>query len=228
MCTIILGYYLKFSFKERLRQMKTSEIASKYNIPEYDLNNYIKKHASFSIKENFWGDITIPDDIDIETLVQPLLIEKEARAQKIAEKKLRQQQEEHEQQLEEQKRQQAEHDRQEQIRQQKEELARKQKEEQYHLRIENLKAKNVEGYYEYKVISLLDVGGLFKGNSGRVNTEAMTQTLNELGIDGWHLVTAYSNELGKNALSGGAGGVLLGVNSTVDENILIFERFVKL
>ena len=25
----------------------------------------------------------------------------------------------------------------------------------------------------------------------------------------------------------GAGGVLLGVNSTVDENILIFERFVK-
>lgn len=56
----------------------------------------------------------------------------------------------------------------------------------------------------------------------------MTHTLNELGIDGWHLVTAYSNELGKNALSGGAGGVLLGVNSTIDENILIFERFVKL
>jgi hypothetical protein len=42
------------------------------------------------------------------------------------------------------------------------------------------------------------------------------------------LVTAYSNELGKNALSGGVGGALLGVNSTVDENILIFERFVKI
>ena len=55
----------------------------------------------------------------------------------------------------------------------------------------------------------------------------LAQTLNELGIDGWHLVTAYSNELGKNALSGGAGGVMLGVNSTVDENILIFERYVK-
>ena len=117
---------------------------------------------------------------------------------------------------------------QEQIHQQQEELARKQKEELYHVRIDNLKAKGVDGYYEYKVISLQDVGGLFRSNSGRVNVETMTQTLNELGIDGWHLVTAYSNELGKNALSGGAGGVLLGVNSTVDENILIFERFVKI
>ena len=96
------------------------------------------------------------------------------------------------------------------------------------MRVENLKTKGADGYYEYKVISMLDIGGLFKNNSGRVDTAAMTQTLNELGIDGWHLVTAYSNELGKNALSGGAGGVLLGVNSTVDENILIFERFVKI
>ncbi len=123
---------------------------------------------------------------------------------------------------------QEEHDKQDLVRQQEEELARKQKEEQYHLRIDRLKSKNIDGYYEYKVISMLDVGGLFTSNSGRVNTEAMTQTLNELGIDGWHLVTAYSNELGKNALSGGASGIMLGVNSTVDENILIFERFVKL
>lgn len=57
---------------------------------------------------------------------------------------------------------------------------------------------------------------------------SMTQVLNELGLDGWHLVTAYSNELGKNALSGGIGGVMTGVNSTIDENILIFERFVKI
>lgn len=208
--------------------MKSNEIASKYGVPEYDLNTYIKKHATFPIKETFWGDIIVPDDVDIESLVQGLLIEREEKAQKLAEKKLRQQQEEYEQQLEEQKKQQAEHDRQEQIRQQKEELERQQKEEQYHLRIKNLKEKNIDGYYEYKVISLLDIGGLFKSNSGRVDIESMTQTLNALGIDGWHLVTAYSNELGKNAMSGGAGGVLLGVNSTVDENILIFERYVKI
>ena len=119
-------------------------------------------------------------------------------------------------------------DAQDQIRQRQEAFAREEKEKQYHLRITRLKSQGIDGYYEYKVISMLDVGGLFQSNSGRVNTEAMTQTLNDLGIDGWHLVTAYSNELGKNALSGGAGGMLLGVNSTVDENILIFERFVKI
>jgi hypothetical protein len=119
-------------------------------------------------------------------------------------------------------------DAQDQMRQRQEALAREEKEKQYHLRITRLKSQGFDGYYEYKVISMLDVGGLFQSNSGRVNTEAMTQTLNDLGIDGWHLVTAYSNELGKNALSGGAGAMLLGVNSTVDENVLIFERFVKI
>ena len=96
------------------------------------------------------------------------------------------------------------------------------------MRLDNLRKQSFNGYYEYKVISLSDVSGLLKKNSGKVDIEAMTQTLNDLGLDGWHLVTAYSNELGKNALSGGVGGALLGVNSTVDENILIFERFVKI
>ena len=114
------------------------------------------------------------------------------------------------------------------MRQQREDAERKEKEAFYNLRLEYLKAQNIDGYYEYKVISLSDIGGLFRSNSGRVDTEKMAQTLNELGMEGWHLVTAYSNELGKNALSGGAGGAMLGVNSTVDENILIFERFVKI
>ncbi|MBR4888063.1 MAG: DUF4177 domain-containing protein [Clostridia bacterium] len=193
--------------------MKSSEIASKYGISsEYALNTYIKKHATFPIKENFWGDIILPDDIDIDNLVQGFYLEKE--------EKVKQQEEE--------KRQQEERDRKEWFRQQQEEFQRKQKEEQHRLQIEQLKAKNLDGYYEYKVISLSDIGGLFKSNSGRVDIVAMTQTLNELGIEGWHLITAYSNELGKNALSGGAGGVLLGINSTVDENILIFERFVRI
>lgn len=208
--------------------MKSLDVAMKYNIPPYKLVEYIKNHATFPLKETFWGDIIIPDDVNIESFIQSFFTWEDEYDQKLAENKLRQQQEKHAQQLEEQKKQQAEHDKQEQIRQQQEELARKQKEEQYHLRIKKLKEKNVDGYYEYKVISLLDVGGIFRSNSGRVDTETMTGTLNELGIDGWHLVTAYSNELGKNALSGGSGGVLLGVNSTVDENILIFERFVKI
>lgn len=80
--------------------------------------------------------------------------------------------------------------------------------------------------YEYKVISFDDIGGVFNRNSGRVDTNAMSQNLNALGQLGWHLVTAYSNELGKNALGGAIGGIGLGANATVDENILIFERVV--
>ena len=109
-----------------------------------------------------------------------------------------------------------------------EEQARKEREQQYHIRLSKLREAGQEGYYEYKVVSLLDEAGLFRSSSGKVNAIAMTNVLNELGLDGWHLVTAYSNELGKNALSGGVGGVMLGANSTVDENILIFERFVKI
>lgn len=195
----------------------TSEIARKYGLIEYELESYIKEHADFSFKKNFWGEISIPDDVDIETFIQPLLLRQKERDQKIIDNRLRQQQ-----------KQQEELDKQERVRQKEEELERKRKEEQYHLRLDSLKARNIDGYYEYKVISLQDIGGLFNSNSGKVDIEAMTQTLNELGIDGWHLVTAYSNELGKNALSGGVGGALLGVNSTVDENILIFERFVKI
>ena len=200
--------------------MKLLDIALKHDLDEDELYYFLKANATFPVKENFWGEVSIPDDVDILSLIQPLLQAK-------AEKELLRQQKEHQQLLEAQQKQQAELDQQEQLRQQQEAHDRKSKEEKYHLRISKLKEQNAEGYYEYKVISLLDIGGIFNSNSGRVDVAAMTQTLNELGIAGWRLVTAYSNELGKNALSGGAGGILLGANSTVDENILIFERFVK-
>lgn len=213
--------------------MTAMEIAKRFNLMPNEVTAFIQANASFPFKRNFQtGEISIPDDIDIESFMQPLLREKEEIAQKIAEKKLLQQEEIRRQQLEAHRQQleqrQAEYDRQEQTRQQQEELARKQKEAQYHLRIENLKAKNIDRYYEYKVIRLSDMARLFSTNSGRVDVASMTQILNELGIDGWHLVAAYSNEQGKNALTVGAGGVVLGLNSTVDDNILIFERFVKI
>ncbi len=94
-------------------------------------------------------------------------------------------------------------------------------------RFEKLSQIGLDGYYEYKVISLQDESGLFRRNSGRLDIDSMAETLNQLGAEGWHLVTAYSSELGKNMLSGGAGGAVFGSNSTVDEHILIFERFVK-
>jgi len=109
-----------------------------------------------------------------------------------------------------------------------EERLRREREEQHRVQLDRLKSQGIDGYYEYKVVSFSDISGLFSKDSGRVNTIAMTEALNLLGMDGWHLVTAYSNELGKNAFSGGVGSAILGVNSTVDENILIFERFVRI
>lgn len=67
--------------------------------------------------------------------------------------------------------------------------------------------------YEYLVIDMIDEGG-------KVNVASLQDKLNRYGQEGWHLVSAYSNELGKNALV--VAG--LGINSTADQNILILER----
>ncbi len=163
--------------------MKDYEIAAKYKMNIIEVKDAIEKYADFSYTKNIFGDITVPDTVNIDQFIQSLPEIKDTKE--------------------------------------------KERHEKHSLSISQLKNRGFDGYYEYKVVSLSDVGGIFKSNSGSVDTEKMTQTLNELGMDGWRLVTAYSNELGKNALSGGAGGALLGVNSTVDENILIFERFIK-
>ncbi len=183
--------------------MTVTELAKRFDLQPKDITAFVQANATFPVKRNFQtGEITIPDNVDIANFIAPLLgkayTEKQQKIASVVESKIEQ-----------------------------ERQARCQSEQEHIFAIEKLKKTGVEGYYQYKVISLLDIGGLFSSNSGRVNTETMTQTLNELGMEGWHLVTAYSNELGKNALSGGAGGFIMGTNSTVDENILIFERFVK-
>ena len=80
-----------------------------------------------------------------------------------------------------------------------------------------LKSNGHEGYYEYKVITVNDTKG------GGTNVYALSAELNELGRMGWHLRSAYTNELGVNSTS--VGG--FGVNSTMDQHVLILERFIK-
>ncbi len=89
-------------------------------------------------------------------------------------------------------------------------------------KVEKLKAFGLDGYYEYKVVSISDQ------NTGGLDTVDLENRLTTLGLDGWHLRCAYSNELGHNTSSGGIAGFSLGTNSTIDQNILIFERFVKI
>ena len=97
-----------------------------------------------------------------------------------------------------------------------EQVRQKAEQEKYQARINRLKATGRDGYYEYKVISLVD-------KKGAVDTERLMNELNDLGLDGWRLQCAYTNEIGKDALS--IAG--FGINATADQNILIFERFVK-
>lgn len=97
-----------------------------------------------------------------------------------------------------------------------EQARQKAEQEKYQARINHLKATGRDGYYEYKVISLVD-------KKGAVDTERLMAQLNDLGLDGWRLQCAYTNEMGKDSLQ--IAG--FGINATADQNILIFERFVK-
>lgn len=82
-----------------------------------------------------------------------------------------------------------------------------------------LRQRGMSGYYEYKVINISD-----RYVRGTVNVEKMSEDLNALGLEGWHLVTAYSNDLGVNAVS----AAHVGLNRSVSQNILIFERYVSI
>jgi len=88
-------------------------------------------------------------------------------------------------------------------------------------KLNSLKSKGYEGYYEYTTLSLVDNDG------GALSPYKITDLLNDYALDGWKLVSAYTNELGHNSSSNGFGGFSNGTNSTVDQHILILERFVR-
>lgn len=71
-------------------------------------------------------------------------------------------------------------------------------------------AHSVDGYYEYDVV-------LIKNDwDGAVAAQKLQEILNKYAAQGWKLHSVYSNELGKNSL--------LGINATVSQDVLIFER----
>ena len=98
------------------------------------------------------------------------------------------------------------------------EAARRQ--EIFNNRIANLKARGYDGYYEYMSLSLTD------DDAGGILTSGIDRRLNDLALDGWRLVSSYTNELGHNSTPGTAYSA--GSNATIDQHILILERFVKI
>lgn len=68
--------------------------------------------------------------------------------------------------------------------------------------------------YEYKVETIMDSAIL-----GKFDKEAVEKVLTEYATQGWHLHSSFSNEVGKNAA--------VGINATINQTILIFERCIK-
>lgn len=77
--------------------------------------------------------------------------------------------------------------------------------------------KNNAPKYEYVVETVTDRIG------GGIDLAAVDSVIQARARIGWRLVTIFTNELGKDALSMGR----LGVNSTIDQSILVFEREIK-
>lgn len=72
-------------------------------------------------------------------------------------------------------------------------------------------------YYEYDYIVIPNK------SDGSTDSEKISRIIEEHAFQGWKLITMYSNEIGKNALSVGGAGV----NITMCEDILLFERCIK-
>lgn len=68
--------------------------------------------------------------------------------------------------------------------------------------------------YEYAVECIKDSDVL-----GVLDIGLLEGTIMQYALNGWRLHTAFSSEIGKNAL--------LGINATVNQTILIFERCIK-
>ena len=86
-------------------------------------------------------------------------------------------------------------------------------------KLENLRRKGADGYWEYEVLSLRDL------TTGAVNVQKIKETLCRMGWDGWELVTAHSNEVGRTeqAISGSKDRL----NATISDTVLIFRRFCR-
>ena len=83
--------------------------------------------------------------------------------------------------------------------------------------LEEERIQSINPKYEYTTYYLYD------SVTGAIDQTKLNSVLNEYSSKGWRLVSATTNELGKNALT------LMGVNinSTVEVMVMIFERMIR-
>lgn len=88
----------------------------------------------------------------------------------------------------------------------------------YNARLEQIK-KNP--YYEYDYVAVPNK------SDGSTDKERIQEIIDSHAMQGWRLVTMYSNERGKNSIGVAVGGVGGGTNTTMCEDVMVFERCIK-
>ncbi len=76
-------------------------------------------------------------------------------------------------------------------------------------------------FYEYDYVVVPNM------SDGSTNKECIQEVIASHAMQGWRLVTMYSNELGKNSMDVAVAGVGGGTNTTMCEDVLVFERCIK-
>ena len=74
---------------------------------------------------------------------------------------------------------------------------------------------------EYDIVSILDK------EHGAVGGERMSEVITFHARMGWRLAFVVSNEIGHDSSMTELDGVSVGINSTIDQNVLIFERRIQ-
>ena len=129
--------------------MTVMEIAKTYDLLPKDVTAFIQANATFPVKRNFQtGEISIPDDVDIQSFIAPLW-DKVHPGEREKANRIAQQQREAAEKATQQKRLAAERATQEQraateLRLHQEDLARQKKEASYAVEIEKLKKSGAE------------------------------------------------------------------------------------
>lgn len=88
----------------------------------------------------------------------------------------------------------------------------------YNERLEQYKRNS---FFEYDYIVVPNK------SDGSTDQERITEIISSHAMQGWRLITMYSNELGKNSMGVAVAGVGGSTNTTMCEDIMVFERCIK-
>ena len=83
------------------------------------------------------------------------------------------------------------------------------------------KIMELNDQFEYDIVSILDK------EHGVVDVERMSEVITSHASKGWRLAFVIPNEIGHDSSLTELDGVSIGINSTLDQNVLIFERRIR-